>query len=173
MSTYNQKKPVQQPLYYIDQPQFKSSDAPQQMFAVKRKLSDKKAREERKPKQRKEKGAKNEQKNMNEKEKDILRLEQGQGIEETIKKENRENEELILNKQPDFNVPKEVKETIAYLKTVPHFIHPVITCETDEQYYEGYFKSYQNQTITLETRDTFTTVSVHEKDIKHLAITSL
>ncbi|WP_093337251.1 CotO family spore coat protein [Salibacterium halotolerans] len=144
------------PLYYVEQPAFTSSSGPGQSVSVKKNAG--------KGKRRKNGLRKNNR---------------AAKVEEEKNEEPPEEEEMPENTAEDEGETEKagsgqtVRELLQYLGTLPHFLHPVVACETDEQYFHGEVLDLGEDQITFRDRRNFEEKVILVEDIIQLRIVSL
>ncbi|WP_143083209.1 hypothetical protein [Alteribacillus iranensis] len=148
-----------QPLFYIEQPEWKRPPQTGQTVSVKKKTSD----TENKRKKKRERDRRKIREKTVELEKDSQT--------ETVGKE--EPEATHETKREQHDIKQDVLDTLDYLEDVPHYIHPVITCETEEEFVEGSILETTNETITIQEDHQVEPVSIKLKEILNIRIISL
>ncbi|WP_375534548.1 hypothetical protein [Alteribacillus sp. HJP-4] len=150
------EKPVKEPLYYIEQPAFEPKPGPNQSIAVS-KVSSK----QRKPKREKQ-GTSASQKFDKKSAPPVSESAVSASEEKNIK-------EAAVIEPPNTNV----KEMLRYVQSLPHFIQPVIACETEEKSYQGYFIAVENGELKLRNRRNRNHVSIKIEEVIDIYVVSL
>ncbi|WP_240374892.1 spore coat CotO family protein [Bacillus piscicola] len=159
-----------QPLYYIDQPVFNRTYKTGQTVAVRKhtkgrpKLNKKKEKEKKKPKM------KDKMPPLNETRDDYL--DQTQKKSPKVDEQEKETTEKLQPRDDNRPLPK-VKETFDYLQTIPHYIQPVVVCETEEGQFRGVVLRVTGEEMEIEEEDQLTPSMIHINEMIDLYIVSL
>ncbi|MFB4165692.1 hypothetical protein ACE1TI_18295 [Alteribacillus sp. JSM 102045] len=156
-----------EPLYYIEQPSFSNITGSGQTLSVRKKIGSKSN-----PKQEK-KNKKIKQKSKQKKEKQSS--EESNEFEEELKNEIEKEEEIeeADDEEQTEEPSKNVKEMLQYIETLPHFIQPVIACETKDKHLQGKLLYAENGEVVMQDRRNFSRIIVKDKDITDMYIVSL
>ncbi|MFD2705041.1 hypothetical protein [Salibacterium lacus] len=141
------------PLYYIEQPAFTSFSGPGQTVSIKKNAGTGKRRKNGVRKNNRSKKAEEEKKNDD-------------------PPDEEEIPENLLEAESDSS-EQTVRDLLHYIETLPHFLHPVVACETNEQYFHGDILDSTKEQITFRDRRSFEENVIPVKDIVHMRIISL
>ncbi|WP_026699978.1 hypothetical protein [Salibacterium aidingense] len=151
----HEKNQQAQPLYYIEQPALTPFSGPGQSISIQKNIG---AQKRKKHVTKRDKQPKN-------REKDAA-ADTGEVEEEEILEEEKEEFK-------DGSSNKTVEELLEYIESLPHFIQPVIACETEEQYIQGTIVDVADGSITFQDRRNFMNTVIQKTDITNMHIVSL
>lgn len=157
-----------EPLFYIEQPSFQHPSQTGQTVSVTKKIGKKEGKHKRKAREKDKKKAREAAELVNQQEEfEKKEPEDKTGFE---REEERKNG---LDKTKTKPIDQEVMETMEYLKQVPHFIRPVVSCETENGLVKGNVIGIKEEEVIIQEANKVAPVTVHVKDILRLHVVSL
>lgn len=155
-----------EPLYYIDQPQFTAKiEQPGQRMVVKKQVGEKKRK----------KGGKKRKQYASHQHREVS---EGRSTFSTTT--DQEKQQKLTKKEEVPTSPAEIKEEdtsvqemIQYVKELPHYIDPVIACETKDKRIQGLVVTIDEKAITLLNEADQLEYTLDLKEIEKMYIVSL
>ncbi|SDH72303.1 Spore coat protein CotO [Alteribacillus persepolensis] len=167
------KEKQSEPLYYIEQPSFSNIGGKLQTVSVRKRIGQKPEGKQNK----KEKRAR--QKNKQKRDKDKS-LEQGENEQHQPETDNEsvhaeqsasDEEKAAIKKEQPSN--KNIEEMLSYVLSLPHFIQPVIACETNSKRYQGTLLHRENGEVVIQNSISMNKETIAEQEITDIYIVSL
>ncbi|MGY4689552.1 hypothetical protein [Salibacterium sp. K-3] len=147
------------PLYYIEQPAFTPLTGPGQTVSIKKNAGTKKRR----------KGSAGKNNRTMKAAEESINMEPRETEDEKEDPEDPEDPEDTDRENPE----QTIRELLEYIETLPHFLHPVIACETKDQYVQGDILDTTEEEITFRDRRNFNEIAIPVKDVTRMHIVSL
>ncbi len=159
------KEKQAEPLYYIEQPAFSNIGGNSQTLSVRKKI-----------------GSKTEQKSDKKEKKMKQKAKQKKGQQDPMET-NEEHQEEVKNEieeieheqreESNQKTNKSVQEMLDYIAKLPHFIQPVVACETKEKHIQGKLLYAEDGEVVMQDRRNFSRITIQDKDITDMYIVSL
>ncbi|RSL30803.1 hypothetical protein D7Z54_23700 [Salibacterium salarium] len=155
-----------QPLYYIEQPNLSPLFDQGQTVSIRKKIGEDTRN---RSSLRKEKKAKKRQSEQ-------INLEATEEKKEDVSRNKEENVEESTTDDHSFtrvSSKRTVKEMLEYIESLPHYIQPIIACETKHQYVQGTLIQADNGEIIIKDRRNLANKTIKESEITEMYIVSL
>ncbi|RSL30218.1 hypothetical protein D7Z54_27400 [Salibacterium salarium] len=160
-----------QPLYYIEQPDLSPLSDQGQSVSVRKKIGEESRK---KSSSRKERNARSKKRNSESKNlemtdvdnKEAIIEDQGEEVEEEVISDDEESFKEISSNRT-------VKEMLEYIESLPHYIQPIIACETKDKYIQGTLLQSDNGEIKIKDRRNLASKVIKESEITEMYIVSL